>query len=55
MTTITSSGLENDKYATGESTLSCRTAIGRTDLRAKRPDTVTEFIRPNGFHISKRN
>ena len=33
------SGLKNDKYASGESTWSGRTAIGRTDLRAKRPDT----------------
>ena len=33
------SGLNNDKCASSESTWSGRTAIGRTDLRAKRPDT----------------
>ena len=32
--------LGNDKYASGESTKSRRTAIGQTDLRAKRPDTA---------------
>ena len=42
------SGLKNEKYASGESTLSWRTAIGRTDLRAKRPET-------DRFHISKRS
>ena len=33
------SGLKNDKYASGESTQSGRTAIARTDFRAKRLDT----------------
>ena len=39
------SGLKNDKYASDDKNLSGRTAIGQTDLRAKRSNT-SEPLKP---------